>query len=168
MSIADLAVLMIQVSDNTATNIIIDRVGMQHVTERLAALGCPNTKLRRVMMDTAAAARGEENVSTPADAARIMQILARGEFINRGVSDEALAILRKPKSTAVRKAIPADITVATKPGAIPGVATEWALVDCPQRPYVIALMGKDGKETEFVRAFTDIADFVHQFITTEE
>jgi beta-lactamase class A len=164
LSIGDLAVLMILVSDNTATNILIDHVGMQNVTERMASLGCPETKLRRVMMDTEAAARGEENVSTPTEAARILQILAKGEFLNRAVSNEALAILRKPKSTAIRKAIPAEIPIANKPGAIPGVATEWALIEDPQRPYLIALMGKDGKETEFVRAFTEIAQSVHQFM----
>jgi beta-lactamase class A len=168
LSIGDLAVLMILVSDNTATNILIEHVGMPHVTTRMASLGCPNTKLQRVMMDTAAAARGEENLSTPAEAARIMQILAQGEFLNRQASNEALAILRKPKSTAVRKAIPAEIPVASKPGAIPGVATEWALVESPERPYVIALMGKDGKETEFVRAFTEITECVHHDIAEQQ
>lgn len=168
LSVGDLCTLMILVSDNTATNIVIDRVGMQNVTERMASLGCPHTKLRRVMMDTAAAARGEENVSTPADAARIMQLLARGEFLNREISSDALAILRKPKSTAIRKAIPAEIAVASKPGGIPGVATEWALVENPQQPYVIALMGKDGQETEFLRAFTEIAQCVHLFIVRDE
>lgn len=168
LSVGDLCTLMILVSDNTATNIVIDRVGMQNVTERMASLGCPHTKLRRVMMDTAAAARGEENVSTPAEAARIMRILAKGEFLNREISDEALAILRKPKSTSIRKAIPAEIPVASKPGGIPGVATEWALVENPQKLYVIALMGKDGQETEFLRAFTEIAQCVHQFIVRDE
>lgn len=164
LSIGDLAVLMILVSDNTATNILIDHVGLANVTARMASLGCPHTKLQRVMMDTAAAARGEENLSTPTEATRIMQILAKGEFLNRAVSDEALAILRKPKSTAVRNAIPAEIPVANKPGAIPGVATEWALIEYPEKPYLIALMGKDGKETEFVRAFTEITACVHQDI----
>jgi beta-lactamase class A len=168
LSIGDLAVLMILVSDNTATNILIDRVGMPNVTARMTSLGCPGTKLRRLMLDTEAAARGDENVSTPIEAARMMQTLAQGKFLNRAVSDEALAILRKPKSTAVRKAIPAEITIANKPGAIPGVATEWALVENPQQPYVIALMGKDGQETEFVRAFTEIAECVHRFIIEEK
>lgn len=168
LSLEDLCVLMIVVSDNTATNILIDRVGMQNVTERMEALGCHDTKLRRVMMDTAAAERGEENVSTPADAARLMQLLARGEFLNRTASDEALAILRKPKSTAVRKAVPPEIPVATKPGAIPGIATEWALVEYAERPYVIAVMGKEGQETRFVQAFTEIAQCVHEFVTADK
>lgn len=162
LSIGDLCVLMIVVSDNTATNLLINLVGMENVTRRMESLGFPNTKLQRVMLDTAASARGDDNVSTPAEAARIMQILAQGKFQSGEISDEALVILRKPKSTAVRKAIPAEIPVASKPGAIPGVATEWAIVEAPERSYIVVLMGKDGREADFVSAFTEITACVHQ------
>jgi beta-lactamase class A len=140
---------------------------MENVNRRLDSLACPHTRLRRVMMDTAASARGEENVSTPAEAARIMQVLAQGKFLSREISDEVLAILRKPKSTAVRKAVPEEISVATKPGGIPGVATEWAFVALPSQPYIIVLMAKGGEETRFVQAFTEIAQCVHQTLAAE-
>jgi beta-lactamase class A len=160
--VADLCVLMTVVSDNTATNLLIDLVGMENVTLRMKSLGCPHTKLQRVMLDTAASARGEENLSTPAEAARIMQLLAQGKFVNPELSDEALSILRKPKSTAIRKAVPTEIPLVSKPGAIPGVATEWALVELPENPYVIVLMGKEGQEATFLPAFTEIVQCVHQ------
>ena len=167
LSTGDLCVMMIVLSDNTATNLLIDLVGMEKVNRRLDSLACPHTRLRRVMMDTAASARGEENVSTPAEAARIMQVLAQGKFLSREISDEVLAILRKPKSTAVRKAVPEEISVATKPGGIPGVATEWAFVELPSQPYIIVLMAKGGEETRFVQAFTEIAQCVHQTLAAE-
>ena len=167
ISTGDLAVMMIVLSDNTATNLLIDLVGMENVNQRLGSLGCPQTRLRRVMMDTAAAARGEENVSTPAEAAKIMQTLAQRKFLNPTASDEVLAILRKPKSTAVRKAIPAEILIANKPGGIPGVATEWALVEYADRPYIITLMGKDGEEARFLETFTEIAKCVHQAVASK-
>jgi beta-lactamase class A len=134
MSTGDLCVMMIVLSDNTATNLLIELVGMENVNRRLDALVCPNTRLRRVMMDTAASARGEENVSTPVEAARIMQVLAQGKFLSREISNEVLAILRKPKSTAVRKAVPEEISVATKPGGIPGVATGGPSWNFPVNP----------------------------------
>ena len=140
MSLEDLAVLMILVSDNTATNILIERVGMANVTATMQSLGCPRTMLRRVMLDTAASQRGEENVSTPAEAARLMRLLAEGKFINRATSDHALTILRKPKPGAVNAALPKEISVAFKPGGIPGVATEWALVELSGRPYIVTAM----------------------------
>src|SRR5579872_6658936 len=63
LSIHDYATLMVTLSDNTATNVLIDRLGMENVTRRMKALGLPGTRLRRHMMDTAAARRGDENVS---------------------------------------------------------------------------------------------------------
>lgn len=65
LSIKDICVLMIVLSDNTATNLLIDRVGMESVNKRMDALGLPATRLRRRMMDLKAAAEGRENVSTP-------------------------------------------------------------------------------------------------------
>jgi beta-lactamase class A len=167
VSTGDLAVMMIVLSDNTATNLLIDLVGMENVNQQLDKLGCTKTRLQRVMMDTAAAARGEENVSTPAEAAKIMQTLAQRKFLSPNASDEVLEILRKPKSTAVRKAIPTEIPIANKPGGIPGVATEWAVVEYADKPYIITLMGKDGEEARFLEAFTEIAKCVHQAVASK-
>jgi beta-lactamase class A len=141
LSVEDLCVLMIVLSDNTATNMLIDQVGMENVTATMASLGCHKTVLRRRMMDTAAAARGEENLSTPADAACILRLLHEGKFVNREVSDQALAILRKPKSGAIRSTVPLSVPVPFKPGELPGLLTEWALVELPERPYIVVVMG---------------------------
>jgi beta-lactamase class A len=67
LSLRDYATLMVVLSDNTATNVLIDIVGMDNVTTRMASLGLKATKLRRKMIDLEAARRGDENVSTPAD-----------------------------------------------------------------------------------------------------
>jgi len=72
LSIRDYATLMVTLSDNTATNILIDRLGMDNVARRMQALGLSGTKLRRHMMDTAAARRGDENVSTPDEVVRLL------------------------------------------------------------------------------------------------
>ena len=58
LSIRDYATLMIVLSDNTATNVLIDAVGMEAVTRRMASLGLQNTRLRRKMIDLKAARRG--------------------------------------------------------------------------------------------------------------
>ena len=106
----------------------------------MKSLGCDRTKLRRRMMDTEASARGDENVSTPSDAARIMRLLSEGEFINRLVSDHVLSILRKPKAGTIKSVLPEEVTVAFKPGEIPGVATEWALVELKGRHFIVIVM----------------------------
>lgn len=144
LSLRDLASVMITASDNTATNMLIGKVGMDEVNGMLAGLGLRETRLRRRMMDQQASLRGDENTSTPAEAARIMALLGKGEFVNAAVSARVLKTLAAGKTAGgiVRAAVPAGTSVAWKAGEISGVQTEWALVELPGRPYAVALMVK--------------------------
>ncbi len=145
LSNEDLAVLMVTLSDNGATNILIDALGMDSVNRTMASLGLRQTKLQRRMISPLSSARGEENVSTPAEAAEVMARLARCELpLSRGACARAREILELPKSEAVRSVIPDDIPVASKPGGIVGVSTSWALVELPDRPFVITVMTNYG------------------------
>src|SRR5271170_2841424 len=83
ITLRDLATMMVAVSDNSATNVLIDRVGMDNVNAFLASQGLRETKLRRKMMDLKAATEGRENVSTPNEMASLLQTLYRGEILNK-------------------------------------------------------------------------------------
>ncbi|MDB6023533.1 MAG: Beta-lactamase [Pedosphaera sp.] len=157
MNLHDLCVLMIVLSENTATNMLIDLVGMETVNQTLQSLGFKQTRLQRRMMDLAAAACGKENLSTPFEAARIMETLHRGEFISRVVCDDILAILKRPKPGAISSALPEGISIAFKPGAIGGVTTEWAIVLVKDRPYVVAVMENYGLDQEASGAIKEIS-----------
>ena len=140
LSPRDLAVAMILQSDNTATNVLIDRVGMAAVNQRLAALGLKGTTLRRYMIDLDAARRGDENVSTPADLATLVIALHRGDGLSPDAHRTALEILRKPKATPIRAGVPADVVVASKNGNLEGVAADAGVVEVPNRPYAFVAM----------------------------
>jgi beta-lactamase class A len=140
LSLNDLAVLMIVLSDNTATNMLIDQVGMANVNRTLDELGLPGIRLRRKMIDTAASARGDENIATPREAARLMEKLFRGEVVSKPLSDDVLKFLRLPKSSPIPRLLPANVPIANKPGSIEGVACDWAIVYVPNRPFAIAVM----------------------------
>jgi beta-lactamase class A len=163
MSLHDLCVLMIVLSDNTATNLLIDLVGMANVNRTMASLGFAHTMLQRRMMDMPAAQRGDENLATPAEAARLMELLFRGEFINRAVCDEILAILKKTKQTAISSGVPLSVEIAGKPGGIAGVKTEWAIVLLKNRPYVVAIMESYGSEPEAGDAIRDISKTLYNY-----
>jgi beta-lactamase class A len=92
------------------------------------------------MIDLAASKRGDENVSTPAEAAKIMETLHRGEFVDRAMSDAILEILKMPKRGDFNAVLPENVPVAFKPGGIAGVSTEWAIVYLAKRPYVVVGM----------------------------
>jgi len=151
LSLEDLAVLMITLSDNTATNMLIDALGMDAVNALMTSIDAPYTRLQRRMIQPEASARGEENLSTPADAARVMERLARCDLpMSETSCFRVQEILEIPKGGPLRAPIPSSVPVAFKPGGIEGVATAWALVSLPDRPYVLTVMtnyGVDGDAT---------------------
>jgi len=130
LSIRDYAVLMVTLSDNTATNILIDRLGMEQIARRIHGLGLNATKLRRHMMDTAAARRGDENVSTPDDIARLLQAMP----------PDGLELLKKPKESRLRKGLPRGVATADKPGELEGVRVDAGIVYAKNRPFVLCVM----------------------------
>jgi beta-lactamase class A len=142
LSIRDYATLMAVLSDNTATNVLINLVGMSSVNDRMRQLGLRNTLLRRRMMDVEAARRGDENVSTAAEVARLLEALYRGEGLSPQGRDEALTILKKEKApaSAMLKGIPVGVPVANKPGELEGVRVDAGIVFVPNRPYVFSVM----------------------------
>jgi beta-lactamase class A len=137
----DLAVLMIGWSDNEATNVLVRRVGMDAVNRRLVALGLPRTRLRRQMMDLAAARRGDENVSTPREMAGLAEIVAKGEGLSPERARDLLAVATVPdEGSHFRRGLPEGVRAISKPGELEGVRCEAAWVDVPGRPYSAAIM----------------------------
>jgi beta-lactamase class A len=137
LTLTDYATLMIMLSDNSATNVLIDAVGMDAVNRRMRALGLEHVWLQRRMIDLDAAREGRENLASPCDIARLLEAVQAGTGLSHASRDAMLAILRKPKSTAFTRAIPADVPVASKPGGLDGVAVDAAFVALPGRPYVV-------------------------------
>lgn len=140
LSLADLGILMIAMSDNTATNMLIDQVGMANVNLTLDKLSLPAIRLRRKMIDQAASSRGDENTATPHEAMKLMEKLHRGEIVSPSISDQVLTILKIKKSSAIPALIPPTVAIANKPGGIEGASCDWAIVYVSNRPFAIAVM----------------------------
>jgi beta-lactamase class A len=139
LTIRELITAMIETSDNTATNKCIQLIGMRSVNRTLDELGFRRTRLQRIMLDMTAAARGEENVSTPLEMAGLVELLYRGKVIDADASRQMMEILKLPKAD-FRATVPSAIPVAAKPGAISGVRGEAGVIFLPNRPFVLAVM----------------------------
>jgi len=162
LSVRDYATLMVMLSDNTATNVLIDLAGMDNVTRRMAGLGLNATKLRRRMADLDAARRGDENVSTPAEIVRLLEALygpaetgpnepqagpsqpqtgpRRPEKLSATSRDEAIALLKQTKTSRLRKGLAAGVETADKPGELEGVRVDAGIVFAKKRPYILCVM----------------------------
>jgi len=140
LSVRDTAVLMVVLSDNTATNLLIDKVGMEAVNKRLDDLGLAKTRLRRKMMDLKAAAEGRENVSTPLEMMTLLEKLWKGDVLKEPYRKDLLEILAIPKDSPLRAGVPEGIAVAEKPGELEAVRCDSGIVQLTGRPYVICVM----------------------------
>jgi beta-lactamase class A len=166
LSLRDLAVAMILQSDNTAANVLIDRLGMDAINQRSAGLGLRDTRLRRRMIDLDAARRGDENISTPADLATIMLAFHNGVGLTAQSKQAALEILEKPKASAISGGVPKEVLVASKPGELEGVRADAGIVYVPGRPYVFVVMGTFLRETNDIeRPLEDLARVSYEYFS---
>jgi beta-lactamase class A len=140
LTIRDVAALMISVSDNSATNIIIDRIGMENVNALLDSLGLTHTRLRRKMMDVKAAAEGRENIATPREMMTLLEDLYRGKVLNKQMTGEFFDLLSVHKESYIPRELPEDLRVANKPGELEGVRNDSGIVFTGNRPFVISVM----------------------------
>jgi beta-lactamase class A len=136
LTVRELVANMMEFSDNTATNKLIAMVGMANVNRLLDDLGLHTTRLQRIMLDSAAARRNEENISTPLEMARLVEMLYKNKFAD---SAEMIEIL-KTVDADLRRTIPDDIPVAAKYGVVPGAHCETGIVYLAKRPFAISVM----------------------------
>jgi len=154
----DLAQFMVAVSDNSAANILIDHVGRDNVNAMLRGLGLTKTMLRRKMMDFAAARRGEENVSTPQEMARLLEVIYKEKLLNKELNEQFVKQLSTLKESYIPRDLPPGVQVANKPGNLKNVRTDSGIVFTKDRPFAISVMTADAlDERGAERAISEIA-----------
>jgi len=162
----DLVRLMIVVSDNTATNLVLDRVGGDTVNAFLDRIGLKDTRtLRKIRGDgtqlkpasgwsTAGQAPGNQRfgigVATSREMARLMEMLHQGKLVSTESSREMLAILeRQQYKDCIGRRLPAKTTVASKSGALDALRSDVALVKAPNGTFTIAITVDGMKEVDY-------------------
>jgi beta-lactamase class A len=140
LTLRDLATMMVAVSDNSAANVLIDRVGMPNVNAMLDSLGLTHTRLRRKMMDLQAAKEGRENISTPREMMTLLDAIYHGKVLNKEFTADFFKMLSTNKDSWIPRDLPADLKVANKPGSLEAVRNDSGIVFVEGRPYVICVM----------------------------
>jgi beta-lactamase class A len=140
ITLRDVATMMVAVSDNSATNVLIDRVGMENVNAMLQSRGFTHTKLQRKMMDLKAASEGRENLASPRELLQLLQDVYQGKVLNQEMTADFFNMLSTHKSSFLPRGLPDDLKIANKPGELEGVRNDCGIVFVPNRPYGICVM----------------------------
>src|ERR1041385_4638946 len=153
----DLATLMMAVSDNGATNVLIRRVGMERVNALLDSLGLRETRLRRRMLDLEAARAGRENTATARELVALLYALWRGKVVGGALRDDFFRLLASPKMAYLPRLLPDAARLMSKPGWLEGVRVDAGVGLAPNRPFAIAVMTTyAGDERGAEQAIADI------------
>jgi beta-lactamase class A len=137
----DLAMLMITVSDNTATNLIIDRLGMGEIQGWIDKAGLTDTRLERRMMDSAAMDAGRGNWTSAADVEMLLSAVAAGECLSGEASHRIRRALEAQQiQDRLARRLGADVRVANKTGNFADVIHDAGIVTWPGGTLVIAVL----------------------------
>jgi len=144
--------MMIAWSDNTATNLVVDRVGIASTSRLMKELGCPETQLHSKVFrrDTSIAPERSRQFglgsTTANEMIRLLEKLHRRELVDAAASDSMLEHLRACQdSTTLPSGVPATVRVAHKTGAVTGVRTDAGLLELPGRSIAICVLTRKNR-----------------------
>ena len=140
LSLREVLELMITHSDNTATNIVIDRVGMDTINDYIQSHGYRDTVLRRKMMDFDAVAAGRENFSSVRDLGKFFTRLYNYECVNERYDKIMLDFLVKQTDTDCFPSALPDKQIAHKTGALDGLYDDGGIIYSDSGDAVLVIM----------------------------
>lgn len=152
-SVKDLLTLMIIQSDNTATNVIIDKLGMENINYFISEQGYKNTILARKMMDFESAKQGRENYTCAEDVALLFDKLYHGKFVNEEYDNMMIQILKlQLDNSMMRMDLPDDIEIAHKTGDISCLKHDTGIVYNEKiGDYIFAMLTYEAESDTYAR-----------------
>lgn len=143
VDILTLCRLMISLSDNTATNLLIRRCGIRQVNEGFQAMGLKQTVLRRLLFDAGAAAAGLENTVSPREMGCLLEQLYRNRFVSPQVSQLALELLKQQQiNHKLDGKLCGKIPMAHKTGEDTNLSNDAGILYATQ-PVILCFTGHD-------------------------
>ena len=147
--IESLCKLMITISDNTATNVLIRRFGIEFLNERFRVLGLQETKIFRFLFDTEAARQGKENLCQPKEIGSLLEEIYHGRCVSANASERMRAMLSQQQiNHKIPSLLPPTVRVEHKTGEDEGITNDVGI-----------LYGREPCVLVFVSNETDVPAF---------
>jgi beta-lactamase class A len=139
LTLADLVYLMISISDNTATNVLIELAGMENINRTMRDLGMSESTLGRLMKGRPAIENEQENWATPDDYAFLMEAILTQRAAQPSSCDAMMAMLEKQQCTnRISRYLPPGVRWGSKTGQIDGVTNDVGFVTTERGSLVIS------------------------------
>lgn len=170
-TVNNLVYLMITVSSNFATNMLIDLVGAKNVTATMRKMGLKDLEVLRGVEDNKAYQKGMNNVVTAYDLMLLFEKIAKGKAVDKKSSDEMIKILLDQHFNEIIPAkLPKEVKVAHKTGWFKSVNHDSGIVFLPDgRKYVLVLLSKNAEDDKAsVNALATVSGMIYDYVANNK
>jgi beta-lactamase class A len=162
LTFKELLSFMIIISDNTATNKVIDILGINYINKSFLDFNLKDTILKRKMMDFSSRNKGIENYTSSRDVVRILKKIYYEQLINQQFSQFARGLLsRQQYNDRIAYFLPKEVEVAHKTGLERGVVHDAGIVYGKKKDFIICVLTKDvrnySKAKEFIANISQLS-----------
>ena len=156
LSLRDAVRLMIAVSDNTATNLVLDHIGLKSTNRTMARLGHLNTRIhakvfrRDTSIDTERSQRFGLGSTTASETAMLLEAIRGGRLVSESASKQMLEHLRSCESTErIPRYLPEGTVVAHKTGSVSRVRTDAGIIESPSGPIIVVVLTSENQDRRY-------------------
>lgn len=161
-TLKELATLMIVVSDNQATNILIDFLGMENINQLGKELRLKKTFLGRKMMDAEARKKGYDNYTCADDISLLLKLIYQEKLINKEASQLMLDILlRQQQGERLQRYLPSDIKIAHKCGDLDNLENDGGILWIGDKAYILVVLTNGMPNLQCKQTIGKISKFVY-------
>ena len=161
-TLKELATLMIIVSDNQATNILIDFLGMENINQLGKELDLKETFLGRKMMDAEARKKGYDNYTCADDISLLLKLIYQEKLINKEASQLMLDILlRQQQGERLQRHLPSDIKIAHKCGDLDNLENDGGIIWIGDKAYILVVLTNGMPNLQCKQTIGKISKFVY-------
>ena len=161
-TLKELATLMIIVSDNQATNILIDFLGMENINLLGKELGLRATFLERGMMDAEARENGYDNYTSADDISLLLKLIYQEKLIDKEASQLMLDILlRQQQGERLQRYLPNDIKIAHKCGDLDNLENDGGIIWFEDKVYILVVLTSRMSNLQCKQTIGKISKFVY-------
>ena len=161
-TLKELATLMIIVSDNQATNILIDFLGMENINQLGKELRLKKTFLGRKMMDIEARKNGYDNYTCADDISSLLKLIYQEKLINEEASQLMLDILlRQQQGERLQRYLPSDIKIAHKCGDLDNLENDGGIIWTGNKAYILVVLTSGMPNLQCKQTIGKISKFVY-------